>query len=213
MARFSDETLRRYSRQILLREVGGRGQERLLRSRAELLVLPGGGGIAAVAAQYLLRAGVAQVRWFAATESVAEPLHRLAACEHEPAAPESLHGDEPVLHSGEARLICAPYADRPRALRGVLASALCVGSWPPDYGDPTRYLATESGCHRCRIEQEDALQASPLPALSASSASPTSSAAIDALALTLGSALALSMLQGLLQIGPAPGVFFEPRIS
>jgi len=216
MARFSDETLRRYSRQILLREVGGRGQERLLRSRAELLILPGGGGIAAVAAQYLLRAGVAQVRWFAATESAAEPLHRLAACEHEPAAPESLQGDAPLLHSGEARLLPAPDADRPRALRGVLEAALCVGAWPPDCGDATRYLATESGCRRCRIEEDDALKASPLPAVGTSPPSPRlsdGSDAIDAQALTLGSALALAMLQGLLQIGPAPGVFFEPRVS
>lgn len=53
--RFSDEQMRRYSRQILLREVGGRGQARLL--QAELAVVCAGAA-GRVAAQYLLRAGV-----------------------------------------------------------------------------------------------------------------------------------------------------------
>ena len=53
--RFSDEQMRRYSRQILLREVGGRGQARLL--EAELAVVCAGAA-GRVAAQYLLRAGV-----------------------------------------------------------------------------------------------------------------------------------------------------------
>jgi hypothetical protein len=55
LPRFSDEEIRRYSRQILLREVGGAGQERLLRARPRLCAA----GVAGeVAAEYLRRAGV-----------------------------------------------------------------------------------------------------------------------------------------------------------
>lgn len=55
MSRLDEEQVRRYSRQILLREVGGRGQERLLASRVRLR---GRGLCAEVAAEYLRRAGV-----------------------------------------------------------------------------------------------------------------------------------------------------------
>ena len=56
MSRFSEEEIRRYGRQMLLREVGGRGQERLREAR---LCLTGQGEVGRVAATYLRRAGVA----------------------------------------------------------------------------------------------------------------------------------------------------------
>ena len=55
MSRFSDEQIRRYSRQILLREVGGVGQTRL---GAACPVLFCADEVGQVAAEYLWRAGV-----------------------------------------------------------------------------------------------------------------------------------------------------------
>lgn len=52
---FTEEQIRRYSRQIILPEVGGRGQRRLLASR--VLVL-GAGGLGSSAIAYLAAAGV-----------------------------------------------------------------------------------------------------------------------------------------------------------
>jgi hypothetical protein len=46
---FDDQTIRRYSRQILLREIGGAGQQKLLAARVRA---------SGVAAEYLRRAGV-----------------------------------------------------------------------------------------------------------------------------------------------------------
>jgi molybdopterin/thiamine biosynthesis adenylyltransferase len=51
----SDAAIERYSRQILLPEVGGRGQERLCAARA---AVAGSGAVAAVAIDLLARAGV-----------------------------------------------------------------------------------------------------------------------------------------------------------
>jgi hypothetical protein len=47
--KFDDQTIRRYSRQILLREIGGVGQQKLLAARVKA---------SGVAAEYLRRAGV-----------------------------------------------------------------------------------------------------------------------------------------------------------
>jgi adenylyltransferase/sulfurtransferase len=54
----SEEQVQRYSRHILLREVGGAGQERLLASSA---VLVGAGGLGCPAGLYLAAAGVGRI--------------------------------------------------------------------------------------------------------------------------------------------------------
>lgn len=51
----TDAQIERYSRQIILPEVGGRGQERLLAARVLLI---GAGGLGSVAALYLAAAGI-----------------------------------------------------------------------------------------------------------------------------------------------------------
>lgn len=55
----SDDQIERYSRQILLPEIGGRGQERLLASQ---VVLAGTGDLAIGAARYLAGAGIGELR-------------------------------------------------------------------------------------------------------------------------------------------------------
>lgn len=55
----SDREIERYSRQIILPEIGGRGQERLL---AAVVAVAGAGPLAATAARYLVGAGVGELR-------------------------------------------------------------------------------------------------------------------------------------------------------
>jgi molybdopterin/thiamine biosynthesis adenylyltransferase len=52
---FTDEQLERYSRNIILKEVGGKGQKKLLNGRVLII---GAGGLGAPAAMYLAAAGV-----------------------------------------------------------------------------------------------------------------------------------------------------------
>ena len=54
----SDEQLERYSRQIVLREIGGEGQKRLLSTHVAVI---GAGGIGCPAIQYLAAAGVGRL--------------------------------------------------------------------------------------------------------------------------------------------------------
>ena len=54
----TDAQIDRYSRQILLPEIGGRGQERLLAGRVAVI---GEGRLAALLQDYLLRAGIGHV--------------------------------------------------------------------------------------------------------------------------------------------------------
>ena len=55
----TDAELDRYARHIVLREIGGEGQKRLLASRVTVI---GAGGIGAPALQYLAAAGVGLIR-------------------------------------------------------------------------------------------------------------------------------------------------------
>lgn len=55
---FSNEQLERYSRHIILREVGAKGQQKLLKSKVLLI---GTGGLGAPAAMYLAAAGIGTI--------------------------------------------------------------------------------------------------------------------------------------------------------
>lgn len=55
----SDAQLDRYARHIVLREIGGEGQRKLLRAR---IVIVGAGGIGSPAIQYLAAAGIGAIR-------------------------------------------------------------------------------------------------------------------------------------------------------
>ena len=68
---FDEPTIRRYSRQILLHEVGGAGQKTLF---AKTVAVPGVGAAAEVCALYLAAAGVRVVRTGSAdADRVASP--------------------------------------------------------------------------------------------------------------------------------------------
>ncbi|NIR03494.1 MAG: adenylyltransferase, partial [Gemmatimonadales bacterium] len=55
MATFTEEQIERYSRHIILPEVGGRGQRKLLEAKA---LIVGAGGLGSPVALYLAAAGV-----------------------------------------------------------------------------------------------------------------------------------------------------------
>lgn len=78
----SDAQVERYSRQIVLREIGGAGQARLL---ATSVLLLGGGPLAEMAALYLAGAGIGRIALFQATDSLADAVRDLnpdVAVEH-----------------------------------------------------------------------------------------------------------------------------------
>ncbi len=58
MAEFTDEQIKRYSRHIILPEVGGRGQKKLLNAKVFLV---GAGGLGSPAAYYLAAVGVGKI--------------------------------------------------------------------------------------------------------------------------------------------------------
>jgi adenylyltransferase/sulfurtransferase len=54
----NDEQIERYSRQIILKEIGGKGQEKLLNSKVLII---GAGGLGSPCAYYLAAAGIGQI--------------------------------------------------------------------------------------------------------------------------------------------------------
>lgn len=74
--RLSDAQIERYSRQIILRELGGTGQTRLLAGRC---LVAGGGDAAATALSYLAGAGVGAIDLLAGARVATLPLAALAA--------------------------------------------------------------------------------------------------------------------------------------
>jgi adenylyltransferase/sulfurtransferase len=90
----TDEQLRRYSRQLLLPEVGGPGQARL---RAARVLIVGAGGLGSPAALYLTGAGVGVLGLVDGDAVELSNLHR-----------QVLHGvkdlDRPKVYSAQARL-------------------------------------------------------------------------------------------------------------
>jgi molybdopterin-synthase adenylyltransferase len=91
---FTEEEFRRYSRQMLLPQVGGAGQARLRNAR---VLIVGAGGLGSPAALYLAAAGVGVL-------GLADP----DAVELSNLQRQILHGtkdlDRPKVHSGQARL-------------------------------------------------------------------------------------------------------------
>lgn len=69
----NEEEIRRYSRHILLQEVGGRGQEKLM--RASVLIV-GAGGLGSPAALYLAAAGIGTIGIADSDRVSLENLHR-----------------------------------------------------------------------------------------------------------------------------------------
>lgn len=184
MSRFGDQALRRYSRQILLREVGGRGQEKIGRARLILIAGPSGGSLASVAAQYLLRAGVAEVCWYAEADTTASPLLTFAAAEELPAP---VAGAQTV--SSEGRLLRGVWSQRPALARHLGLGVRCLAAWVEPAG-LAPWSVVGKGCYRGQPSEPAAAQA-------------TGAEDWDAEALSLGSALALGLLGDLLGCAPA----------
>jgi hypothetical protein len=189
MNRFSEEDVRRYSRQILLSEVGGHGQERLLEATATLVCA---GTIGESTAQYLSRAGVKRLRLFATDHPATLRLRSLIESEG--------------ANIGR-RLVLLPLLEAPGALRSSLETAqpvrFTVGHW--DTGGPEEIywaVADESGVTVGRgaesmTAERDARRTATQPASGSEAESATS--------LLAGSALALFMMQSLLGIEtPSP---------
>lgn len=140
----SEEQIRRYSRQILLPEVGGRGQRRLLGAHARLHA---DGTLGEVAALYLAAAGVGAITWAndvpaAVRECVAaiNPDCRLGVGEPTTAPDVELELGETASgdrSTGSAPRIVITWHGRvarlQRLLPGRSACPLCL---PPPEGEP-----------------------------------------------------------------------------
>lgn len=195
MARFSDQALRRYSRQILLREVGGRGQERIGQSRVQLIALRKGGSLASVAAQYLLRAGVAEVTWYAEASATAQPLLALAEAEALDAGTAAAL-PSPTPPSSEGRLVRGDFRARPRLAQLESPALRCLALWSgPAELQPWWVSGTRCGRGLPPI-------AEPVDAAMVRMNKEAGTEAWNAESLSLGSALALGLLQELLGCAP-----------
>jgi hypothetical protein len=181
---FSDEEIERYSRQILLREVGGRGQRRLLAAAPSLFCADALGELAAC---YLRRAGVAQLAVFAEDAQVA-------------ARAERLRDEGPPSE----RPRCEPLRSAPERLRALVEQApgftlVLLQPQPPGGAAPER--DDELLFARCTADR--GVVGSGLDALLAECRETRDELpAGDAAALT-GSALALLVTQRLLGL-PTP---------
>jgi len=191
MSGLSDEEIRRYSRQILLREVGGRGQARILGASATLICQGGvgeAGGAGEVAAQYLARAGVARVELYA-DKGLTPRLQSL------------LHSEGAAL---ERRLFPLPLSAAPPSLRSLVDAApapvLVAGSWDGVLQEHL-YWAIVEPAGVLVSHGSAALLAEQRAQVLASQAAFSCDAGSAVLA---GSALSLGMLQGLLGMSLPP---------
>ncbi|MDX2168488.1 MAG: ThiF family adenylyltransferase [Deltaproteobacteria bacterium] len=130
----SDEQIDRYSRQIILPQVGAAGQQRLLGTRA---AVHGCGALAATAARYLVGAGIGGVSVDDA--ELAEELRRL-----NPDVAVSVAG-----HAGAALVLVADLARD--ALDAVAATAppLCIGAGLTAGGGWLHVAGGGRGCLPC----------------------------------------------------------------
>ena len=189
MARFSDEQIRRYSRQILLREVGGHGQGRLGAARPVLLCP---GEVGQLAAAYLWRAGVTQLTLLSSSAAAA------------------VHLTEYLVASGYPGPPAQALAQAPKGVQQVAAAApgftlLWLESAEPDaeaaadpWGSPALLWA-----YCCGTAGVVGQGAAALRQTAASHPDPAAVASGPA-AMVIGSALALCALQRIIGTGQAP---------
>jgi len=93
----TDDQIERYSRQIVLPEVGGRGQERLLQT---VVAFVGDGEVAGVALHYLAAAGIGRIDWYPGTRFEAAQTLRAELADVNPDADIHLHPGTAVDAAG-----------------------------------------------------------------------------------------------------------------
>ncbi len=119
--RFDDEELERYARQIVLREVGGIGQERL---RAARLAVVGAGGLGCPAALYLATAGIGALTLIDDDRVALTNLHRQVLFEAGDLGAAKVEVAARALHARTPRLDVRPLRTR---LTPANAQALLAG--------------------------------------------------------------------------------------
>jgi molybdopterin/thiamine biosynthesis adenylyltransferase len=169
----------RHARHILLKEVGGPGQQRLSRAR---VVIIGAGGLGAPAALYLAAAGVGSIRIadpdvvsldnlqrqiLYRTQDVGRPKTERAA-EALIALDPSLHIDARAVHADAQSLPdllagadlvldgCDDFATRFAVNRAALAARIplisgAVGRWDGQVGVFAPHLAPGAPCYQCWV--------------------------------------------------------------
>ena len=138
---FTEDQILRYSRQIILSEVGGEGQQRLLNARVALV---GAGGLGSPVGYYLAAAGVGtigvidddRVELSNLQRQIAHNTRRLGALKAESARAtwEALNGDVKVV-AHPVRLTAAN-------IRGILGDYDIVVDGSDNF--PTRYLVNDA---------------------------------------------------------------------